>query len=346
MTMRLFSLLLLVAGAISTRAQTTHSAPLTPVPDDAFVSATVESLRSLIEEKYFDQSAIPRINSALGTALARGEFAREKSLGDFAERLTSTLYQASHDKHLVVSVSAPSTTRSDQEPMSRAEGARFSNYGVKTARVLDGNVGYLEVTAFYRANEGSEAVDAAMRLLANTDAIILDLRINGGGSPDTALQLLSYFFADPEMPLFSIVPRSGTPTVERTQAKGIAYRDEKRPVYILVSAQTWSAGEGVSFILQERHRAKVIGENTPGAANPAEPSTINQALSVNIPFGSIKSSIKGTNWEGNGIVPDVQVDSEKAFQVAYVQALEELLSKTASDARRSLTTSALANARK
>jgi hypothetical protein len=346
MKKRLFFLVLLAAGVSACCAQATPMAPDAPIVDSSFVSTTVASLQSLIEQKYFDEAAIPRINASLGAALARGDFSREKDLSDFAAQLTATLYQASHDKHLFVAVSGPSNSGSDKVQMTRAESARLRNYGVKSARVLDGNVGYLEITGFYRADEGAETVDAAMRFLAHTDALILDFRVNGGGSPDTALQLLSYFFSESNLSLFSIVPRSGAPIIERTVQTGVAYRDETRPVYALVSAQTWSAGEGVPFILQERHRAKVIGEKTAGAANPAAPWTINQALTVTIPFGHIKSSVEGKNWEGTGVVPDTIVSPEKAIQAAYVQALEGLLARTASIPQRQMISNALANARK
>lgn len=346
MLMRLLSLVLLGASVSCCCAQPTPATPNAPLLDNGFVSTTVASLQSLIEEKYFDAAAIPRINALLGTALARGEFSQPKNSRDLAALLTATLYQASHDKHLGVAVSGPSSSGPDQPHMTRAETAHLSNFGMKTAKILDGNVGYLEVTGFYRANEGAETVDAAMRFLAHTDALILDFRANGGGSPDTALQLLSYFFNEPNLPLFSIVPRSGEPTIERTAQTGIAFRDETRPVYILVSEHTWSAGEGVPFLLQERHRAKVIGQNTAGAANPAAPWDINQALTVTIPFGRIESSMAGKNWEGTGVVPDLIVSPDKAFQAAYVQALESLLAQTPDAPKRQVLTNALTNATK
>ena len=314
--------------------------------DAAYVSATVASLQSLIDQKYFDEQAIPRIDAALAAALARGDFAHDKSLNKLAAHLTAALFEASHDKHLFVAATTPSGSSSGAPQMTRAEAARLSNYGMKAAKVLDGNIGYLEITGFYRANEGAETVDAAMRFLAKTDALILDCRVNGGGNPETVMQLLSYFFAEPNLPLFSIVPRSGAATVERTLQTGVAYRDETRPIYVLVSPKTWSAGEGVPFILQEKHRAKIVGEHTTGAANPASPHAINQALTVTIPFGHIESAVKGKNWEGVGVLPDTVVSADKALQTAYIQALEEILARTASIPQQQAISKALANARK
>ncbi|MGB8260984.1 MAG: S41 family peptidase [Terracidiphilus sp.] len=341
---RLLALILLAAAVPLCAAQPVPAPAARQAVDDAFVSASVASLQSLIAQKYFDEPAIPRINTALGAALQGGEFARARNLKEFADRLTAALDRASHDEHLVVTVSAPASPAPDSTQMTRAESFRLSNYGMKTAKILDGNVGYLEVTAFARANEGSEAVDAAMRFLAHTDAIVLDLRVNGGGSPGTALQLLSYFFTQPDLPLFSIVSRSGDPTVERTLRDGIAWRDESRPVYVLVSARTWSAGEGVPFLLQERHRARVFGEKTAGAANPAGPWPINDALTVTIPYGSIRSALGGKNWDGTGVLPDTPVSPAKALQAAYAQALEELLARSPDAAHQHVLRYALANA--
>jgi C-terminal processing protease CtpA/Prc len=152
----------------------------------------VATLQSLIDKKYFDIAAIPKINTALGAALAHGDYSRDKTANDFASALTTTLYSASHDKHLFVTASAASQSVSSGIQMTRAESANFANYGMKTAKVLDGNVGYLEVTGFYRANEGSETVDAAMRFLAHTDALILDFRQNYGGSPQAPARIHTY----------------------------------------------------------------------------------------------------------------------------------------------------------
>jgi hypothetical protein len=133
----------------------------------------------LIQKKYFDTSVIPRIEEALVAAEQQGAYANTKDIGDLAEKLNDTLDQASHDKHLYVGISELPGATPIQPMLSRAE------------RVLDGNVGYLQITAFYRANEGSEVLETAMNFVSHTDALILDFRNNGGGSSDTAVQLLS-----------------------------------------------------------------------------------------------------------------------------------------------------------
>jgi C-terminal processing protease CtpA/Prc len=307
----------------------------TPDPQitSAFIHTTVTSLKSLLQEKYFDTSAISRMETSLTAAEQNGTYATTHNLDELSAKLNETLSDASHDKHIFVSVTGQHGATSRGPALSRSERARMENYGLKCAEILDGNIGYLDITAFYHADEGAQTLKTAMNFVSHTDALILDLRKNAGGSPDTAIQLLSYFFK-PNTPLLSIIPRFGEPTVYVTQAAGVSYRDEDRPLYVLVSGSTWSAGESVPFILQERHRATIIGETTAGAANPAGPWPINSYLSINIPFGHIKTAVKGTNWEGTGVTPDIAAPPNKAFVIAYCNALKRLIDSTADPARK------------
>lgn len=164
-------------------------------------------------------------------------------------------------------------------------------------------------------------------MLRHADALILDSRDNVGGSPDTVALLTSYFFDRPGLPLMDIVPRTGDTLRYATQT-GIVDRDGKRPMYVLTSANTWSAGEGIAYLLQERHRAEVIGETTVGAANVTKPYKINSPFYVNVPNSRIRTAIRGSNWEGTGVIPDVAVSATNALHVAQEHSLRHLLSVT------------------
>jgi C-terminal processing protease CtpA/Prc len=229
--------------------------------------------------------------------------------------------------------------------LSREETARLSNYGIPSAQVLNGNIGYVEMTGFYHPDEGvSEALQAAMHFLSHTVALILDFRNNGGGSPKTAVLLVSYFFDAPDKPLFKIVTRSGETRLYKTVAVPPILRDAHRPLYILVSSKSGSGGEGVPFILQELHRATVIGERTWGGANPSGPWPVNSTLTVTIPFGRLTTVAGNDNWEGTGVTPDISVASKDAFRVAYTRALTSLEQQTSDAARKTILERALADA--
>jgi C-terminal processing protease CtpA/Prc len=199
---------------------------------------------------------------------------------------------------------------------------------VQRVEVLAGNVGYLNLTAFFRIEEARDAIAAAMQTLRHADALILDLRDNGGGNPDTVTLLASYCFAEQGLPLFEIVPRSGEARRYKTASDGVFERNETRSMYVLISPRTFSAGEGMAFLLQERGRAEIIGETTAGAANPGRPYPAGDHFEVTIPNGQVRTSIKGTNWEGDGVSPDVKVDAADALHVAHVRALRQLIEHT------------------
>jgi retinol-binding protein 3 len=339
------TLLLLLGAGVNFAAARQIAIPQTPQISNEFVAKTVASLQSLIKERYFDTAVIPNVNSMLDAAVKRGDFAGAKDMEQLAKLLTTTLYQASHDKHLFVLATAK-TGAGAEGPLTRAEAGRLSNFGIKEAEVLEGNVGYLKITSFDRRNEGAgDVLDDAMRFLSRTDALILDLRGNMGGSPDTAVQLLSYFFEPPDLLLFQVIPRSGDAVEYRTVVTG-AGADATRPLYVLVSAETWSAGEGVPFLLQERHRATIVGERTVGAANPASPWPVNEELKITIPFGRVKSAVEGKNWEGTGVVPDLATSSQDAFKTAYVRALETLAERAKNATVQQMLGTTLAKAKK
>ncbi len=56
-----------------------------------------------------------------------------------------------------------------------------SDYGFKNVRVMDDNVGYIEMSMFEGSDEAIARVDEAMTMLADVDALIIDLRNNTSG---------------------------------------------------------------------------------------------------------------------------------------------------------------------
>lgn len=203
--------------------------------------------------------------------------------------------------------------------------ARRTNFGVQRVEVLAGNVGYLNLTWFYRLEEAREVISSAMQLLESADALILDMRENSGGSPETVALLASYLFDAPGLPLFEIVPRSGSGDQYNTLEPGVPERNGTRPVYVLTSRRTFSAGEGFAFILQERRRIAVVGEPTLGAANPGRSYPVSPRLEVMVPNSQVRTAMTGRNWEGVGVMPDMAVPAGDALRRAHIHALRELL---------------------
>jgi hypothetical protein len=299
--------------------------------DRKTIHETVEAVAAVIKAEYFDSVLAEKTSDALHERLAQARYANTRSLEHLAESLTRDLLQLTSDKHLAVAVtrdrpmeSLPLQKQSDE---SREIIGRRANFGVQRAELLPGNIGYLNLTSLYRSDEAREAITAAFRLLQNSDAIILDLRNNSGGSPDTAVLVLSYFFEKEGLPLLEIVSRSGSIRSYATDSSPLTNRYGKCPVFVLTSERTFSAGEGLAFVLQERVRARIIGETTAGAANPGRPYPATAAVEVTVPNGKVRTAVTGRNWEGGGVVPDIRVAAKDALRHAHIQALGELHSK-------------------
>jgi hypothetical protein len=293
---------------------------------------TVEALCLLLNQEYFDPAVAARTSEGLRDRLLKGRYLLFTSGESLGKALTADMYEMTRDKHLVLSpIVEPSPSQAmptaiDSTP--REVTARRSNFGVQSIEILPGNVGYFRLTAFYRPAEAREAIASAMTTLRHADALILDLRDNGGGSSGTVALMASYFFEASGLPLFEVAPRPPAKATRfDTESAPLQDRNEQRPVYILISQNTWSGGEGLAFILQERRRAEVVGQATPGAGNQGRTHRLNAWFEVTISNGRVRTAFKGGSWEGTGVMPDVATPPSDALRVAHAWAIRGLVRK-------------------
>ncbi len=321
-----FVALTLTLSTVSTQASSWQSNG--PVDRD-FIQETVRSLAAVVEKEYFDPDVAARVDEALRARLNEGRYLQASTLESLAAILTDDLYELTSDKHIAVSIAqstdpASPTAETSNDP--RQVRGRRSNFGVEHMQILSGNVGYLNVTYFFRQDEARDAITAAMQSLRHADALIVDMRDNAGGSPGTVALVASYFFDASGLPLFEIVPRYDPKDgLYSTADPAVPNRDGVRPLYILTSARTFSAGEGLAFLVQERQRGEIVGEKTAGAANPGREYPLNPRLEVIVPNGQVRMAITGRNWEGVGVTPDIAVPATDALRVAHIRALRSLL---------------------
>lgn len=243
----------------------------------------------------------------------------------FAEAISADLLAATGDKHLKVSVTTSSarTARLSDADEALLEG-RLA-HGLMTIRRLPGNIGYFKLRYFAPDADGAALVDAAMRMLKDADALILDLRENTGGGGESDARLLGHLSREP-IPMAVITWREpdGTFTTMARHPSapegGPLYPD--KPVFVLIANRTFSAAEGVAYDLQAAKRAVLVGERSRGGANPSNRSVgLGTGLSVFIPNGRVKHPTTGTNWEGVGVAPDVATPPQEALTEAFKRAL-------------------------
>jgi len=296
-------------------------------------ASTVRALGEVLKREYIDVDVAAKADVALQRNLAEGRYGGASTPDALVPLLNRDLQEVTHDKHIWVEVVPPATPSAQPAPArapagadaARAEGVRRANAGVRRVEILRGNVGYLDLSNFFRPEEARDTIALAMRLLNRADALILDMRRNAGGSPGTVVYLLGYLLDAPGAALFEIVHRPPEPPDRYALDTTLPpERDGTRPIAVLTSAQTFSGGEGLAFLLQERHRAEIVGEVTAGAANPGTTYPVNDRFRVNVPNGRIKSAVGGGNWEGTGVTPDVKVPAADALQTAHDRMLRTL----------------------
>jgi retinol-binding protein 3 len=187
-------------------------------------------------------------------------------------------------------------------------------------------VGYLEIRSF---NFDAAAVDsvlaAAMNFLANTDALIIDVRRNGGGEPAMVAAVCSYLLpADVLINKFYWRPQNRWDEFRTGKVSGRHY-GTKRPVYVLTSDQTFSGAEEFAYDVVSQRRGEVVGDTTGGGAHPGGMRRVTEHFGVWVPSGRAVNPVTGTNWEGIGVRPDVPVDAADALRAAHLRALDRLL---------------------
>ena len=292
------------------------------IVDKAYRTAAVERLSELILAHYVYEDVAKKTVDHLKAQLQSGQFDQLNDLESFAKTLTETVQAINKDKHMRIRprrvTQAPDNTPEQfiEEQLDWLNTRRADVSGFREVRKLDGNIGYLDIRMFDRVDWGGEVADRYMYLLAGSDAVIIDLRKNGGGDPSMVQYLCSYFFED-KVHLNSLYWREGKRTVEFWSLDEVGgQKMPDVPLFVLTSSYTFSGAEEFSYNMQTQKRATLIGETTGGGANPSGGFQINKDLTVSIPTGAAVNPITKTNWEGVGVVPEVKVSAEEALDKA------------------------------
>lgn len=279
----------------------------------------------------------------------KGEYDQIDSAMKFAAQLTGDMQAISRDKHLRVRYReepvAEDAVRFDESPEERAREereAKSRNYGFRKVEMLDGNIGYLRLDSFEPPASAAPTATAALTLLSNASALIIDLRHNGGGSPEMVQWITSYFFGSEPVHLNDLYYRPQNATTQYwTHSYVPGPRLTKTPIYILTAKRTFSAAEEFSYNLKNLKRATIVGETTGGGAHPGDMYRVQAHFQVFVANGRAINAVSKTNWEGTGVAPDVAVAADEALSTAHKLALEAGV-KAADAEQRKLAETALA----
>ena len=312
--------------------------------DGATRAAVVDSLARNIEERYIFPDVGKKVAKTLRERSKKGRYDGITSAKAFNDTLTANLRELAHDLHLRTHYRhepLPIVDPNDRAPtpeeraMSLAESRRL-NFGFQKVERMPGNIGYVELTGFDGSAEGGAVAQSAMQFLQYTDALIFDLRRNGGGDPNMIVLLLSHLYGEDDRVHINDFETRTDPTMPQywtlTTVPGPRFVD--KPVYVLTSKRTGSAAEEFAYDIQQLKRGTLIGETTAGGANPGQLVRLNANFAAFIADGRAVNPVSKTNWEGVGVKPDVAVPADDALKTAHVSAIEGLLAKTTDPARK------------
>ncbi|BAC90488.1 S41 family peptidase [Gloeobacter violaceus] len=325
--------LVLALGAV--RPVTAYPPIARDQPDlaiDGTTRATViEKMLAALERGYVFPEVATRLVADIRRRVHKQEYENIASARILAAVLTDNLQQLSRDRHLrVVYSHKPLSTL--QQPAQAERFNSWRNHGFQKVERLAGNIGYLELHGFVTPAQAAETAAAAMRFVAYTDALIIDLRANGGGSPRMVALLSSYLLEGKPVHLNTIYARPNDSKSETwTSADLPSPRFLDKEVYLLTSRKTFSAAEEFAYNLKALGRVTIVGETTAGGAHPGSLERLDEHFGVFIPYARSVNPITGTNWEGTGVAPDIAVPAELALKTAHIAAMEKVLARSSDE---------------
>ncbi|MBS1605502.1 MAG: hypothetical protein JST42_22755 [Bacteroidetes bacterium] len=316
-------LFLLHAGVCLCRAQGPAESQLQITP--AVTRLLIDSLGQVLKHHYVFPDTAAKMAAWLDKEYKKGAYAAIRDPRELANRLQEDLQKAHHDGHFRLSY-APAMAKDLTDTTGLAARrrigdslglafARQRNFAFTKAEILPGNIGYVKFDGFVGfLKQARPTFTAAFRFIANTDALIIDMRGNGGGSPPMVCEVASYFFPDRRHWNDIIDPKGKKEFyTDPADADSLTL---KMPVYILTSRHTFSGGEDFCYGMKSLHRAVIIGDTTGGGAHPVGPVPVALGFVANIPFARSLNPYTQTDWEGTGVYPDIPVNSAMALDRA------------------------------
>ena len=309
-----------------------------PVIDAAARAALVNALSDSLIAGYIYEKTGRILADTLRAELRSGAYDRIETGEALAQRVNQTLKRIANDRHLGVQFLGGSGSSARGGPVRRrvapdgqAAAPRqipvptsrvlsFPDYGIASAQILPGNIGYLDLRGFSVDAEALRAIDSVMALFANTKAIVIDVGRNRGGGPLVIQHLSAYFFEKPTH-LVSTFMRGMDAPRERWTAETVpGKRLPKTPLYILTSRSTISAAESFAFGLRNHKRVTIVGEPTAGGGHFGGFIPLTPGFTMFLPRGRTFNPATNQGWEAEGLEPDVQVSYDKALETALGMA--------------------------
>jgi len=297
----------------------------------------VDKIAKILKDSYVLPAEGKLMSDYIKACLKNNYYDKISDPSQFADSLTAGLQSVCNDKHLSINYDPEAEKTFDEGLGNNNPDKEYSdemkkdNYGFKKVERLSGNIGYIDIRSFSPPEESKETVASVMEFLSNSDAVIIDLRKNGGGSPYGVQLFCSYFFGTQPVHLNDIYSRDNSREEYWTIPDIAGKRMPDMPLYILTGSYTFSAAEEFAYDLKVLKRATIIGESTRGGANSGGVASLGSGFVMFVPKGRAVNPETKTNWEGEGVQPDLPIASDKALEQAEILALRQISDNTANE---------------
>lgn len=285
------------------------------------------NVKSALRQHYHFKDQTDNVVTSIERKWKAGHYDSLNTREAFTNELSKNLKDIAKDNHLnffyTTADIAKENTKGPEMPWGLMN-SKFLNNGLNKVEILAGDVGYMRIQAFGWMDE---IAPAAFKFLADTKAMIIDLRGNGGGMLSNLAA--SYLLPEDSIHLITIFWNNRTDSIF-TFRKLNGPRYLSKPVYLLTDKGTFSSAEEFTYDLQALKRVTVVGESTGGGANPGGLVPIHtfsdsSRLDMFVSMAHVENAVTKSNWEGKGVQPDVPVSANDALTTAHAMAIEVLI---------------------
>lgn len=303
------------------------------------IKLLVDSLSFALKRWYIYPDKAELISKTIKDKSKTGAYNKLQSRREVADMMHADIQKIHHDGHMrvmyfpdfekrLLTVLPDSLQKKEEEEELNQQKAR--NFYFTKSEIMPGNIAYLRWDGFVGFTEQAKPTyEAAFKFVSNAKALIIDMRYNGGGSPETVNAMLNYFF-DRKLPMNHIIDYKRDTVKWYTNPSATAFK-LSMPVYVLTSKRTFSGAEDFTYAMKYSKRATIVGDTTGGGAHPTGPAPLGQGFVLNIPNARSYHEVTGTNWEGTGVYPDVYVKGEQALEKAQLLIFKDLVTRADND---------------
>lgn len=294
------------------------------VPSKDELQLAVVKMSKLIDSHYvFPEKGKKTANHIIETH-KKGYFDKVQTWKQFDSLSSKIIREYSQDGHMYVSYD-PKTVKElsevkqtvsesfSEDPFYYGPDALKNNFGFKEVKILNNNIGYIKLDEINTSERSLAVLYASMEFVSNTDALIIDLKNNGGGGSSIG-NVIESFFLPKETLLLEFKKRNGETRLSKTAA-WMTQKKYTKPLFILTNNATFSAAEALAYGLQQTNRAKVVGQRSGGGAHMNSWYPVNKHIYLSVSTGA--PTLPGTekSWEGKGVQPDYVVDEGKELEL-------------------------------